>query len=114
MKKQESIPFPFTPYTQQRDLMEAILDCFDSSGVGVFESPTGTGKSLSVICSAMYWLRKEENSIFNNWGKPITYQYPFLSSLSSSAQKERRTKRSPRRSVLVLEKSLSFLSSSLL
>ncbi len=58
-----NIPFPFPPYAQQHDLMAALLECFDSSGVGVFESPTGTGKSLSIICSAMYWLRNRVSSI---------------------------------------------------
>ena len=88
MKKQESIPFPFTPYTQQRDLMEAILDCFDSSGVGVFESPTGTGKSLSVICSAMYWLRKEENSIIEDVQR-LKMRNKHISSVSSSSSSRR-------------------------
>ena len=59
------VPFPFTPYAQQYDLMAGLLECYDSSGVGVFESPTGTGKSLSVICSSMYWLRNRVNSIID-------------------------------------------------
>ena len=60
-----NIPFPFPPYAQQHDLMGALLECFDSSSVGVFESPTGTGKSLSIICSAMYWLRNKVSSILD-------------------------------------------------
>ena len=36
------IPFPFTPYNQQRQLMSAIYDCIENSACGVFESPTGS------------------------------------------------------------------------
>ena len=43
--------------------MEAIYECVDSSSVGCFESPTGTGKSLSAICSTLYWQSKEEQRI---------------------------------------------------
>jgi chromosome transmission fidelity protein 1 len=56
-------PFPFPPYPQQSDLMAALIECMASSSVGIFESPTGTGKSLSVICSAMHWLRHEEQAL---------------------------------------------------
>jgi chromosome transmission fidelity protein 1 len=40
--------FPFTPYPVQQELMEQIYDACTDGGVAVFESPTGTGKSLSV------------------------------------------------------------------
>ena len=43
--------------------MEAIYECVDSSSIGCFESPTGTGKSLSAICSTLYWQSKEEQRI---------------------------------------------------
>ncbi len=56
-------PFPFKPYDTQSLLMENIYECIDSSSVGVFESPTGTGKSLSIICSAAHWLRIQERNI---------------------------------------------------
>ncbi|ODV84195.1 hypothetical protein CANARDRAFT_8872 [[Candida] arabinofermentans NRRL YB-2248] len=49
---------PFTPYDVQIQLMEAIYDAIDQEyKLGIFESPTGTGKTLSIICSTMSWLR---------------------------------------------------------
>jgi len=40
--------FPFQPYPVQQELIEQIYDVCNDGGVAVFESPTGTGKSLSV------------------------------------------------------------------
>lgn len=61
----EEIPFPFKPYPQQRDLMRSIYDCVEASSVGCFESPTGTGKSLSVICATLSWQFQEEKRILS-------------------------------------------------
>lgn len=49
-------PFPFAPYGIQEDLMRNMYETLDSGLIGIFESPTGTGKSLSIICSALHWL----------------------------------------------------------
>ena len=45
--------FPFPPYALQEDFMRQLYSCLDDGCVGVFESPTGTGKSLSLICGAL-------------------------------------------------------------
>ncbi|CAI5756368.1 unnamed protein product [Candida verbasci] len=52
---------PYKPYDIQLQLMEQIYDCIDNDyKIGIFESPTGTGKTLSLICSTMTWLRKRK------------------------------------------------------
>uniref|UniRef100_A0A8D0CJB8 ATP-dependent DNA helicase DDX11 n=1 Tax=Scleropages formosus TaxID=113540 RepID=A0A8D0CJB8_SCLFO len=53
-------PFPFEPYTIQKEFMEALYRTLEDSKIGIFESPTGTGKSLSLICGALTWLQDFE------------------------------------------------------
>ncbi|KAK3140457.1 hypothetical protein QOZ80_5AG0401340 [Eleusine coracana subsp. coracana] len=56
--RQDFPAFPFTPYPIQRDFMSFLYGAI-SSGPGslaLLESPTGTGKTLSIICSALQWL----------------------------------------------------------
>lgn len=53
---------PYKPYDIQLQLMDEIYDTIDKGyKVGLFESPTGTGKTLSMICSTMTWLRSHKN-----------------------------------------------------
>jgi chromosome transmission fidelity protein 1 len=51
-----SFSFPVEPYDVQVQLMTSLYASFDAGAVGVFESPTGTGKSLSIVCAALKWL----------------------------------------------------------
>ncbi|KAK9451561.1 helicase C-terminal domain-containing protein [Limtongia smithiae] len=51
---------PFQPYAIQVDFMNALYDTINDGKIGIFESPTGTGKSLSLICGAMTWLRDHQ------------------------------------------------------
>ncbi|XP_012587945.1 PREDICTED: probable ATP-dependent RNA helicase DDX11 isoform X2 [Condylura cristata] len=53
-------PFPFTPYSIQKDFMAELYRVLETGKIGIFESPTGTGKSLSLICGALSWLRDFE------------------------------------------------------
>ncbi|XP_053637963.1 ATP-dependent DNA helicase DDX11 isoform X1 [Cherax quadricarinatus] len=53
----EDFPFPFPPYDIQKDFMKNLFSTLEKEQLGIFESPTGTGKSLSLICGALTWLR---------------------------------------------------------
>ncbi|WUR05110.1 RAD3-like DNA-binding helicase [Vairimorpha necatrix] len=48
-----SIDLPYEPYESQIQAMEKILKCMMEHTTGMIESPTGTGKSLSIICAAL-------------------------------------------------------------
>lgn len=50
------VHFPFEPYDVQRAYMEKVIDCLQSGAHGMLESPTGTGKTLSLLCSTLAWL----------------------------------------------------------
>lgn len=50
--------FPYRPYPVQQQLMEHVYDTLQRRGVGLCESPTGTGKTLSLLCSALQWWKE--------------------------------------------------------
>ncbi|KAI8613865.1 helicase C-terminal domain-containing protein [Chytriomyces sp. MP71] len=56
--KVRQFPFPYgnNPWQIQHAFMSSLYECIESGNVGVFESPTGTGKSLSLICGSLKWL----------------------------------------------------------
>ncbi|KAG0052493.1 DEAD H (Asp-Glu-Ala-Asp His) box helicase 11 [Gryganskiella cystojenkinii] len=56
-----AFPYP-TPYSIQTDFMRQLFQCIDQRKIGIFESPTGTGKSLSMICGAVSWLMERERA----------------------------------------------------
>ncbi|CAN8067289.1 unnamed protein product [Agarophyton chilense] len=57
MQSPEHFNFPGTPYDVQKQLMSVLYATIDSGKIGLFESPTGTGKTLSIICACLSWLQ---------------------------------------------------------
>ncbi|KAK1124462.1 hypothetical protein K0M31_006814 [Melipona bicolor] len=50
------VSFPFKPYPIQEEYMAKVIECLQNNKNGVLESPTGTGKTLSLLCSSLAWL----------------------------------------------------------
>ncbi|KAJ9210084.1 hypothetical protein DTO166G4_8345 [Paecilomyces variotii] len=55
---------PYSPYDIQLNFMRSLYTCIEEGKVGIFESPTGTGKSLSLICGSLTWLRNYKRKQF--------------------------------------------------
>lgn len=49
------IDFPFPPYGTQRAMMNKITSTLCNHEHSLIESPTGTGKTLVLLCSALAW-----------------------------------------------------------
>ncbi|KDQ09930.1 hypothetical protein BOTBODRAFT_58448 [Botryobasidium botryosum FD-172 SS1] len=62
LKTPDEFPtFPYSPpYAIQLDLMRHLYAAIESRKVTIIESPTGTGKTLSLLCGAMTWLMDEK------------------------------------------------------
>ncbi|XP_044423565.1 ATP-dependent DNA helicase DDX11 isoform X2 [Triticum aestivum] len=56
--RQDFPAFPFAPYPIQSEFMSFLYSALSSGprALALLESPTGTGKTLSIICSALQWL----------------------------------------------------------
>lgn len=83
----QSFNHPYEPYHIQQDFMRKLYACIEDGNVGVFESPTGTGKSLSLICAALTWLRDHERR--ETFG--TTIEDEGLDWLQQAEQKSQRT-----------------------
>ncbi|XP_006462645.1 histidine phosphotransfer protein [Agaricus bisporus var. bisporus H97] len=54
--------FPYDPpYPIQTDLMRHLYDAIESRCISIVESPTGTGKTLSLLTATLTWLEHEKN-----------------------------------------------------
>ena len=54
--------FPFTPYQGQIDFSNDFYNLIQQGGLGIFESPTGTGKSMGIIMGSCKWLENNEKN----------------------------------------------------
>ncbi|OLY83699.1 ATP-dependent RNA helicase chl1 [Smittium mucronatum] len=57
----EEFSFPFKPYSIQLDFMRNIFETCEEGKFGIFQSPTGTGKTLSLLCGALTWLKRDND-----------------------------------------------------
>lgn len=77
---------PFQPYSIQLEFMQSLYQCIEDKKVGIFESPTGTGKSLSLICGALTWLRDHERCTLGG-GTELSEEDDWLVQAERAAQR---------------------------
>jgi Rad3-related DNA helicase len=70
------IAFPYDPYPSQIVIMNKIINSLNKREHGIFESPTGTGKSITILSSAIGWLLQElGKSRADGSGEPVPKIY---------------------------------------
>lgn len=64
------VEMPYEPYQPQIVTMSKLIECFQTNTNSLIESPTGTGKSLSIICSVLSYYEQERKK-FSSEIKPF-------------------------------------------
>lgn len=62
------IRFPLVPYASQIAVMSQVIRAVTSKQCALVESPTGSGKSLALLCSALAWCEKMASGEDEGWG----------------------------------------------
>jgi regulator of telomere elongation helicase 1 len=50
------IYFPYKPYKIQVDYMASVIKALNNRDHALLQSPTGTGKTLCLLCACLGWL----------------------------------------------------------
>ena len=58
-----NVNFPYEPYPAQKLYMEKVIACLESKQFGLLESPTGTGKTLALLCASLAWLERNGTQV---------------------------------------------------
>ncbi|XP_077192063.1 regulator of telomere elongation helicase 1 isoform X2 [Paroedura picta] len=58
-----TVDFPFEPYLCQEAYMSKVLECLQKQVNGILESPTGTGKTLCLLCATLAWREHLKDAI---------------------------------------------------
>ncbi|KAJ8725360.1 hypothetical protein PYW08_003543 [Mythimna loreyi] len=88
------VTFPFEPYEVQKVYMERVIESLQNNTNALLESPTGTGKTLSLLCSSLAWLlvkkaQLQMNAQVGNFSEHSNFSGNLKDSLKSGAGKSK-------------------------
>ncbi|VDM75394.1 unnamed protein product, partial [Strongylus vulgaris] len=63
------VMFPFSPYQCQIAYMDKVIEAIEMKFDAALESPTGTGKTLSLLCSTLAWLQRQKLKMQASFGE---------------------------------------------
>ncbi len=49
--------FPYNPYKPQIEYMKYVIKTLKTGNNALLESPTGTGKTLCLLCATLAWVK---------------------------------------------------------
>ncbi|XP_039752526.1 Fanconi anemia group J protein homolog isoform X2 [Pararge aegeria] len=81
-----SIILPVKPYPCQVAVMSKVITAIKAKKHCLLESPTGTGKTLALLCSALAWQKKEQDLISQDQAQKSIAQFPELHTLDGAAE----------------------------
>lgn len=55
------IHFPYKPYGCQLSMLNRVVAALNNKQGCLLESPTGTGKTLALLCASLGWLEHQRN-----------------------------------------------------
>ena len=84
------VEFPFQPYQSQLLYMEKVIEALQTGSNALLESPTGTGKTMSLLCSTLAWRQAQEAQLgaantTNKSAAAIRIQYSLQQATGMSA-----------------------------
>ena len=89
-----TIFFPHIPYKNQIEYMKMIIQSLKEKKYASLESPTGTGKTLCLLCTIIAWMNQ------NNFKGKFFYATRTHSQISNIIQELNKTKYTPNVSIL--------------
>jgi len=99
------ILFPFEPYIIQKKYMEKVIELLNNKstnegykGFAALESPTGTGKTLCLLCSVLAWFNKKKQE--NKFKGKIIYATRTHSQISQIISELKKTIYRPKIAIL--------------
>ena len=57
------VEFPFKAYDCQLAYMRKVIEALEGGSNALLESPTGTGKTLCLLCASLAWLKSKDTTL---------------------------------------------------